>query len=126
MAAKNETERAYRACIAEDKRPWGGFRRYPHEGAGSLKIITLNPGGALSLQYHEKRDEFWVVLDAGLELTVGERVWSPAAGDEIFIPRKAPHRARNLGTAPARVMEIWLGRSEEGDIVRLEDDYGRD
>jgi mannose-6-phosphate isomerase len=126
MAAKNETERAYRARIAEDKRPWGGFRRYPHEEAGSIKIITVNPGGALSLQYHEQRDEFWVVLDAGLEMTVGERVWSPDAGEEIFIPREAPHRARNLGTAPARVMEIWIGRSEEGDIVRLEDDYGRD
>jgi mannose-6-phosphate isomerase len=125
MADKNPTEQAYRARIVEDRRPWGTYRRYPHEEAGSIKIITVNPGGALSLQYHERRDEFWIVLDAGLEMTVGERVWSPRPGEEIFIPRKGPHRARNRGAAPARVMEIWIGRSEEGDIVRLEDDYGR-
>lgn len=125
MAEKERDEAAYRARIVEDVRPWGKFRRYPHEDAGSIKIITVNPGGVLSLQYHDRRDEFWVVLDPGLEMTVGDRVWTPAAGEEIFIPRKAPHRARNTGTAPARVMEIWIGRSDEADIVRLKDDYGR-
>jgi mannose-6-phosphate isomerase len=125
MAEKERDEAAYRARIVEDVRPWGKFRRYPHEDAGSIKIITVNPGGVLSLQYHDRRDEFWVVLDPGLEMTVGDRVWTPAAGEEIFIPRKAPHRVRNTGTAPARVMEIWIGRSDEADIVRLKDDYGR-
>jgi mannose-6-phosphate isomerase-like protein (cupin superfamily) len=125
MAEKERDEAAYRARIVEDVRPWGRFRRYPHEDAGSIKIITVDPGGVLSLQYHDRRDEFWVVLDPGLEMTVGDRVWTPAAGEEIFIPRKAPHRVRNTGTAPARVMEIWIGRSDEADIVRLKDDYGR-
>jgi mannose-6-phosphate isomerase len=125
MAEKKRDEAAYRARIVEDVRPWGRFRRYPHEDAGSIKIITVDPGGVLSLQYHDRRDEFWVVLDPGLEMTVGDRVWTPAAGEEIFIPRKAPHRVRNTGTAPARVMEIWIGRSDEADIVRLKDDYGR-
>ncbi|HYA49208.1 MAG TPA: phosphomannose isomerase type II C-terminal cupin domain [Burkholderiales bacterium] len=123
MADKDEA--AFRARIVEDIRPWGKFRRYPHEDAGGIKIITVEPGGVLSLQYHDRRDEFWVVLDAGLEMTVADKVWKPAAGEEVFIPRKAPHRARNLGAAPARVMEIWIGRSDEADIVRLKDDYGR-
>jgi mannose-6-phosphate isomerase-like protein (cupin superfamily) len=125
MARNDRTESAYRAAIIEDHRPWGKFRRYPHRKAGSIKIITINPSGVLSLQYHARRDEFWVVLDAGLEMTVGERVFCPAAGDEIFIPRRTPHRARNIGGGPARVMEIWIGRSAESDIVRLKDDYGR-
>ena len=125
MADKDRDEAVYRARIVEDIRPWGRFRRYPHEDAGGIKIITVEPGGVLSLQYHDRRDEFWVVLDAGLEMTVGDRVWKPAAGEEIFIPRRAPHRARNTGPAPARVMEIWVGRSDESDIVRLKDDYGR-
>ena len=125
MAQQERDEAAYRARILEEVRPWGRFRRYPHEDAGSIKIITVDPGGVLSLQYHDRRDEFWVVIDAGLEMTVGDRVWAPAAGEEIFIPRKAPHRVRNTGTAPARVMEIWIGRSDEADIVRLKDDYGR-
>ncbi len=119
------TEFDPRRLITEDVRPWGKFRRYPHERAGSIKIITVNPGGLLSLQYHDRRDEFWVVLDPGLEMTVGDRVWMTAPGEEIFIPRRAPHRVRNAGTAPARVLEIWIGRSDESDIVRLKDDYGR-
>jgi mannose-6-phosphate isomerase len=125
MTKKERTEDAFRAGIIEDHRPWGRFRRYPHEDAGSIKIITINPGGVLSYQYHDRRDEFWIVLDPGLEMTVGDKVFSPAADDEIYIPRGTPHRARNGGTAPARVMEIWIGRSEESDIVRLKDDYGR-
>ena len=123
MADKDEA--AFRARIVEDIRPWGKFRRYPHEDAGSIKIITVDPGGLLSLQYHDRRDEFWVVLDAGLEMTVGDRVWMTAAGEEIFIPRRTPHRVRNAGTGPARFLEIWIGRSDESDIVRLKDDYGR-
>jgi len=125
MTNKNRNEDDYRARIIEDIRPWGKFRRYPHQEAGSIKIITVNPGGVLSLQSHERRDEFWVVIDPGLEMTLGERVWTSAPGEEIFIPRGAPHRARNRGQAPARVLEIWIGRSDESDIVRLKDDYGR-
>lgn len=118
-------EKDIRAQIQEDIRPWGKFRSYPHRSAGSLKIITVNPGGSLSLQYHNRRSEFWVVLDPGLEITVGEKTWEPLPDEEIFIPAKAPHRLRCTGEKPARIMEIWLGDSSEEDIVRLEDVYGR-
>ena len=119
------SEAAFQSGIIEDVRPWGKFRRFPHKAAGSIKIITVEPGGRLSLQYHESRAEFWVVLDAGLEITVGDRVWLAAPNEEIVIPRHVAHRARNVGTAAARVMEIWIGRSSETDIVRLQDDYHR-
>lgn len=125
MSDKPTPEAAFRARIVEDVRPWGKFRRFPHEGASSVKIITVEPGGRLSLQYHEGRDEFWVVLDAGLEITVGERVWTAAPDEEVFIPRRSPHRVRNAGGKPARFMEIWIGDSAESDIVRLSDDYNR-
>lgn len=125
MSDTNPPEDDIRSGIVEDVRPWGKFRRYPHEGAGSIKIITVDPGGRLSLQYHEKRAELWIVLDAGLEITLGDRVWRAAPNDEVLIPRRAPHRVRNAGTAPARFMEIWIGRSSEADIVRLQDDYRR-
>jgi len=125
MSPKKDLEGKVRAGIIEDIRPWGKFRVYPHREAGSLKIITLNPGGALSLQYHNHRSEFWVALDGGLEVTVGDKVWRPAKNEEIFIPEKTPHRLRGVGPKPARVMELWLGESGEEDIVRLEDEYGR-
>jgi len=125
LSDKTPSEAGYRSRIVEDVRPWGKFRRFPHEEAGSIKIITVEPGGRLSLQYHEGRAEFWVVLDPGLEITVGERVWAAVPNEEIFIPRRAPHRVRNAGQAPARFMEIWIGDSAESDIVRLSDDYSR-
>ena len=125
MSEKKPSEALFRDGIVEDVRPWGKFRRYPHEGASSIKIISVGPGGRLSLQYHEGRDEFWVVLDPGLEITLGDRVWRAAPGEEIFIPRRTPHRVRNAGDKPARFMEIWIGDSSESDIVRLSDDYDR-
>lgn len=126
MSEKNSPEDDYRSGIVEAIRPWGRFRRFPHEGVSSIKIITVGPGGRLSLQYHEGRAEFWVVLDPGLEITSGRKVWEAAPGEEIFIPRRTPHRLRNTGVAPARIMELWLGPSSESDIVRLSDDYARD
>lgn len=125
MSDKPPSEDAFREAIVEDVRPWGKFRRFPQEGASSLKIITVHPGGRLSLQYHDGRAEFWVVLDPGLEVTLGDRVWAAAPDEEIYIPRRAPHRVRNIGGKPARIMEVWLGPSSESDIVRLSDDYDR-
>jgi len=125
MKSPSDEERDFRARIQEDIRPWGKFRSFPHQTAGAIKIITVEPGGILSLQYHGRRAEFWIALDEGLEITVGERTWKPLANEEIYIPRGAAHRLRSIGSAPARIMEIWLGDSDETDIVRLDDAYGR-
>jgi len=126
VSEKPDREASFRGRIIEDIRPWGKFRRFPHEGASSLKIITVKPGERLSLQYHNGRDEFWVILDPGLEITAGERVWVTAPDEEIFIPRGTAHRARNVGDKSARFFEIWIGDSTESDIVRLSDDYRRE
>jgi mannose-6-phosphate isomerase-like protein (cupin superfamily) len=124
---KNQTEEMahFKKDIVEDIRPWGKFRSFPHRSAGSIKIITVNPGETLSLQYHKRRSEFWVVLDRGLEVTVGDKVWQPGKNEEIFIPAQAHHRMKCIGDSSARIMEIWIGDSDESDIVRLEDKYGR-
>lgn len=124
-SANSRKEKAFRTEIIEDIRPWGKFRSYPHKEASSFKIITVNPGQSLSLQYHLHRSEFWVILDKGLEITVGDKVWCPDENEEIYIPAKTLHRMRCMGPDPARIMEIWIGSSDEEDIIRLEDDYGR-
>jgi mannose-6-phosphate isomerase len=125
MAVDDEIEKAFRESILEDVRPWGKFRSYPYDLGSTVKIITIDPGQALSLQYHHRRAEFWVILDRGLEVTVGERVSRPDAGEELYIPREAVHRVRCVGAAPARIMEIWIGDPDESDIVRVEDKYHR-
>ncbi|MFC2167072.1 phosphomannose isomerase type II C-terminal cupin domain [Acidobacteriota bacterium] len=121
----NSKEKQFRERILEDHRPWGKFRSFPLGNASSIKILTVNPNGFLSLQYHNLRGEFWIVLDEGLEITIGDQVWKPRKNEEIFIPQKTPHRVRNLGKHPARIMEIWEGKSDESDIVRIKDEYGR-
>jgi mannose-6-phosphate isomerase len=120
----NEGER-FEQGISEENRPWGKFRSFPHDRIRSIKIITINPGEAFSLQYHLKRDEFWIILDEGLEVTSGDQIWRPEKNEEIFIPCKMPHRARCISQESARIMEVWFGESEEADIVRIEDEYGR-
>lgn len=125
MTKECPTEQEYRSGIVQDIRPWGRYRSYPYEQARSIKIITVSPGATLSLQYHRRRCEFWIVLDPGLEITVGDRVWRPEADEEVYIPMGVPHRLSCVGPEAGRVMELWLGDSEESDIVRLGDVYGR-
>jgi mannose-6-phosphate isomerase len=125
MTADEDIEKTFRKRIIEDVRPWGKFRAYPYKSGSAVKIITVCPGQTLSLQYHHRRAEFWIVLDPGLEVTVNDKIWRPGENEEIFIPRKALHRLRCLGGLPARIMEIWIGDPDESDIVRVKDDYGR-
>ena len=125
MKSQQDIEHVFRQSITEERRPWGKFRTFPHGQASGLKILTVDPGAALSLQLHRRRAEFWVALDEGLEVTVGTGVFQPSTNEEIFIPPETAHRLRNIGNRPARVLEFWLGESLESDIVRLEDVYGR-
>jgi mannose-6-phosphate isomerase len=114
-----------RSHIYEEKRPWGGFRRYTHNQLSTVKIITVRPGEILSLQYHHHRDELWVALDRGLRVTLGDRVWDPEPYEEIFIPQGSKHRIAGVGSDPSRWLEISFGEFDEEDIVRLDDHYGR-
>ena len=47
------------------EKTWGNFELYAHDEACTVKIITVAPGGPLSRQYHNERDEPWIVLDPG-------------------------------------------------------------
>ena len=108
----------------EEKRPWGKFEQFTHDEVSTVKIITVKPGCRLSLQYHNKREEFWRFLDNPAKVTIGKKTWKVKAGDEVFIPKKTLHRVEGLGKE-ARWVEISFGKFDEKDIVRVEDDYGR-
>jgi mannose-6-phosphate isomerase len=113
-----------RTRIVEDRRPWGRFRRYTHNEATTVKVITVDAGQELSLQRHEHRDELWVMLDPGLSVRVGDEVVDAAAGDEFLIPRGTLHRV-GAGPTAGRFLEVAFGRFDEDDIERVEDQYGR-
>jgi mannose-6-phosphate isomerase len=111
--------------IIEVEKPWGKFEQYTHNALSTVKIITVQPGGALSLQYHHRRDELWVVLDAGAQIQLGDIDIRPRVGDRVFIPRKTAHRLSAAGDRAVRILEVSFGEFDEDDIVRLEDVYGR-
>ena len=106
-------------------KPWGRFEQYAHNVPCTVKIITVEPGGTLSRQYHHRRDELWVVLDPGAQVELGAQVLHPAPEEKLFIPRGTIHRISCDGERPARILEVSFGEFDEDDIVRLEDVYGR-
>ncbi len=111
-------------AVKVDK-PWGRFEQFTHNLPSTVKIITVVPGGCLSRQYHDRRDELWVVLDPGARVELGEKVLDPAPEEKLFIPRGTVHRLSCSGERPVRVLEVSFGEFDEEDIVRLEDAYGR-
>lgn len=110
--------------IKVDK-PWGRFEQYTHNLPCTVKIITVTPGGILSRQYHDQRDELWVVLDPGAQVELDEKVVHPGVEETVFIPRSTVHRLSCVGENPVRILEISFGEFDENDIIRLEDIYGR-
>lgn len=107
-----------------EQRPWGEFVEFTRNTSSTVKIITVKPGEALSLQKHATRDEFWRVLSGKGEITVGGERTSASAGAEFFIPRGTLHRIE-ASAETLSVLEISFGTFEDDDIVRLEDRYGR-
>src|SRR5215203_5400004 len=89
--------------IEEVEKPWGKFEQYTHNALSTVKIITVQPGGTLSLQYHHRRDELWVVLDAGAQIQLGDIDIRPRVGERVFIPRTTAHR---LSAACDRAVRI--------------------
>lgn len=136
-------------------RPWGGFFVIEENQADkfittyfptykkedlmlgnklSPKILVVAPGQRLSWQYHFRRAEIWrvvegevgvVISDTDEETPVGE--YEP--GDLVILTKGKRHRLVGLGDWGV-LAEIWQhtdpeNPSDEEDIVRLQDDYGR-
>lgn len=107
-------------------RPWGFWEQFALNEPCTVRILTIFPGEYLSLQYHRHRDEFFIALDDGVVLQIGEKKLTARQGDYILIPRGTVHRQFAPPDRTVRVLEISFGTYDQvGDIVRLEDKYGR-
>lgn len=107
-------------------RPWGFFETL-HLGPGTqVKLIEVNPGAALSLQYHHKRAEHWVVVSGEAAIVRGDLDLILQENESTFIPIGMRHRLENRQNQPLRIIEVQVGSYlGEDDIVRLEDRYKR-
>ena len=103
-------------------------------GKLSPKILVVAPDKRLSWQYHHRRAEIWKVVNGTVGVIMSDtdkegELKSYKPGDQITLKKGERHRLVGLkewGT----VAEIWQhtdanNPSDEDDIVRVQDDFGR-
>lgn len=152
---KKLTEQGFTIEHIEQTRPWGGFFVISEEqaqqfadlyfegldvqnlkisGKLSPKILVVAPGKRLSWQYHHRRAEIWRVVQGEVGVItsatdVQNEVQELKEGDVIRLSQGERHRLIGLKTYGV-VAEIWQhtdadSPSDEDDIIRVEDDFGR-
>lgn len=108
-------------------KPWGSEELLVETDRYAAKILTIMPQHRLSRQYHEKKDETIYVIGGTLCLELGE-------GDDsnmIFLQvgecyRIPPGTIHRFGSWTGIVKLFEVSTPELDDVVRLQDDYGRD
>jgi len=107
-------------------RPWGTYATLKQEEGYQVKRITVAPGQKLSLQYHHKRAEHWVVTQGKAIVQIGDEEFEIGPGEYRYIPLGEKHRLTNVGHSELVLVEVQVGTYlGEDDIVRLKDVYGR-
>jgi len=139
----------------DDKRPWGGFLVIDEDQSDefittffptlsvddfkgfdklSPKILLVAPDKRLSWQYHHRRAEIWRVIGGSAGVVASDTdeqkpVQELAIGESISLKQGERHRLVGLDEWGV-LAEIWKhtdpeNPSDEEDIVRVEDDFGR-
>ena len=144
-----------RVAQRDMNRPWGGFfvldesqaeqfvqRFFPEYSLADVqitqkispKILVVAPQKRLSWQYHFRRAELWRVVagEVGVKTSLTDEegdTQTLGVGQLITLQQGERHRLMGLATWGV-VAEIWqhtdaMNPSDEDDIVRLQDDFGR-
>ncbi|MDQ0316207.1 mannose-1-phosphate guanylyltransferase/mannose-6-phosphate isomerase [Amorphus orientalis] len=123
LASLGRSEAAEHARVY---RPWGWYQTMDIGDRFRVKRIAVKPGAKLSLQKHFHRAEHWVVVRGTAEITVGDDTRILRENESIFIPMGEVHRLANPGKIGVEIIEVQTGAYlEEDDIVRIQDDFGR-
>ena len=108
-------------------KPWGHEDIWAWTDRYVGKLLTIEAGKRLSFQYHEHKDEWIKVVEGRLLLTlenstgaIEERELGP--GDGTRVPTGRRHRYAAL----ERCVLIEVSTPELDDVVRLDDDFGRE
>lgn len=139
----------------DQSRPWGGFfvidesqadsfaaKFFPHLDLSQIqitnklspKILVVAPNKRLSWQYHFRRAEIWKILEGPVGVKISDtdeegEIQELVPGSFIQMNKGERHRLIGLNSWGI-VAEIWQhtdpnNPSDEDDIVRLQDDFGR-
>ncbi len=104
------------------------------QGPPTPKFLIVAPGGRLSWQYHNRRQEIWRVVTGPVGVILNNSDFMPdmnifTTGSMLEIGQESRHRLVGLDNWGV-VAEIWKHNdasniSDENDIIRIKDDYGR-
>jgi mannose-6-phosphate isomerase len=112
--------------LEKDERPWGRYFVLQDETNYKIKRIEVEPGQRLSYQYHNKRSETWIIIEGSAIVTIDDKSKEYNAGESVVIQIKAKHRIENKSNSLLVFIEVQTGSYfGEDDIIRLNDDYGR-
>jgi mannose-6-phosphate isomerase len=122
MPKSDWVERAHRV-----EKPWGYELHFALvDGTYCGKVLHVNRGHALSLQYHERKEETICVQTGRLLFEVG------AGNDDLesfeLLPNESVHirpGVRHRMTAIEDTDVLEASTTELDDVVRLQDRYGR-
>lgn len=110
-----------------DRRPWGNYTVLDGADTYKVKRIEVLPGKRLSYQSHKRRAEHWYVVAGIAKVTLNGSVTLVKAGEAIDIGIGDAHRVENPDANELLIfIEVQTGDYfGEDDIVRYEDDFGR-
>ncbi len=109
------------------EKPWGHELIWADTGRYAGKLLVIEAGKRLSLQRHAVKDESILVVSGRFELTLEDPtgailVEELGPGDHRHIPPGRIHRFSAL----ERCELIEVSSPELDDVIRLEDDFGRE
>ncbi len=108
------------------EKPWG-YELIWAEAQGYVgKILHINQGQKLSRQYHNKKEETFLIQSGEMDLEIGEgaaiEVLRMKKLDTYHCKPKTIHRM----VAVTDVDVVEVSTNDLDDVVRLEDAYGRE
>lgn len=108
-------------------RPWGYYNSVDVGERHQTKRIVVRPGAKLSLQMHHHRAEHWIVVKGTAMVTKGDQKILLSENESTYIPLGTVHCLENPGVIPLEMVEVQSGSYlGEDDIIRYEDQYGRE
>jgi len=119
--------RVCRGPVSTVVKPWGGEELLAHTDLYALKRIYVKPGSRPSLQYHERKSESLYLLSGLMTIEIGDSQETLVTdqlrpGETVDVPVRKIHRV----TALEDSVLIEVSTPELDDVVRIEDDYGRE
>lgn len=115
-----------KTAVRRVDKPWGYELIFAHTDQYVGKILHVDAGQALSLQYHVEKDETLYMREGEVLLVVdegGRMVEHTLKAGESY--RILPHTRHRMVAGPEGCDILEVSTPQLDDVVRLEDRYGR-